>query len=86
MRVVAAQSPVGGGSLPGQTLPTRALALMASSPNALAARLRQPNPGVGPPVVARVEADCVLLDPRTVLPEQDATLLRVLRAVLEAGI
>lgn len=85
MRIVASESPVGGGSLPGQTLPTRALALAVPAPNALAARLRQPDPGLGPPVVARVEADCVVLDPRTVLPEQDAALLRVLRATLKAG-
>jgi len=85
MRSVASESPIGGGSLPGQTLPTRALALMVPAPNVLAARLRQPDPGLGPPVVARVEADCVVLDPRTVLPEQDAALLRVVRATLEAG-
>ena len=85
MRIVASESPVGGGSLPGQTLPTRTLALAVPAPNALAARLRQPDPGLGPPVVARVEADCVVLDPRTVLPEQDAALLRVLRATLKAG-
>ena len=42
MAVVAAESTIGGGSLPGQTLPTRALALEVPSPDALAARLRHP--------------------------------------------
>ncbi len=76
--VVAAESTVGGGSLPGQTLPTRALALEVSSPDALAAHLR----AADPPVVARIEDDRLLLDPRTVLPEQDTMLIEVVRAAL----
>jgi L-seryl-tRNA(Ser) seleniumtransferase len=80
MAVVASESTVGGGSLPGQTLPTRALALEVPSPDALAGRLR----AADPPVIARIEGDRLLLDPRTVLPEQDATLIEVLRAVLAA--
>jgi len=81
MAVVAAESTVGGGSLPGQTLATRALALEVPSPDALAARLR----AAEPPVIARIEGNRLLLDPRTVLPEQDVTLIKVLRAVLAAG-
>jgi L-seryl-tRNA(Ser) seleniumtransferase len=76
--VVAAESTVGGGSLPGQTLPTRALALEVSSPDALAAHLR----AADPPVVARIEDDRLLLDPRTVLPEQDTMLIEAVRAAL----
>jgi L-seryl-tRNA(Ser) seleniumtransferase len=78
--IVSAESTVGGGSLPGQTLPTRALALHVSSPDALAARLRAAHS----PVVVRIEDDRLLLDPRTVLPEQDAMLVEVLRAALQA--
>jgi L-seryl-tRNA(Ser) seleniumtransferase len=81
MTLVAAESTVGGGSLPGQTLPTRALALEVPSPDTLAALLRHP-PLVEGPVVARIEDDRLLLDPRTVLPEQDATLVKVVRAAL----
>jgi L-seryl-tRNA(Ser) seleniumtransferase len=84
MAVVAAESTVGGGSLPGQTLPTRALALQIPSPDDLAARLRHPELVEGPPVVARIEDDQLLLDPRTVLPEQDATLVEMIRVVLSA--
>jgi L-seryl-tRNA(Ser) seleniumtransferase len=85
--VVDARSAVGGGSLPGQTLPTKALALRVSSANALAARLRIRTP----PVIVRIREGLVLLDPRTVLPTlrdvpgQEEQLLRVLREALAAG-
>jgi L-seryl-tRNA(Ser) seleniumtransferase len=72
-----ARSTIGGGSLPEETLPTWALALSADRPNELAAALRRTTPAV----VARVEADQVLLDPRTVLPEQDAALVEAVRQV-----
>ncbi len=78
MTVVNAFSTVGGGSLPGQQLPTRALAVNLPSPNAVAARLR----ALETPIIARVEDDALLLDPRTVLPEQDAVLIDGLKSVL----
>ncbi len=71
------RSAVGGGSLPGQTQPSWAVALPADSADALAARLRHADP----PVIARIEDDRVLLDLRTVLPEQDAELLQAVRQV-----
>jgi L-seryl-tRNA(Ser) seleniumtransferase len=80
--IVAAESAVGGGSLPGQTLPTHALAVRVSSPDALAARLRHPMSGTSLPVIARIDEDSVLLDPRTVLPEQDEQLVATLRLAL----
>lgn len=73
--VVPSESTVGGGSLPGETLPTWALSPRVDQPNAAAARLRAHDP----PVIARVAHDRLLLDPRTVLPEQDADLLAALR-------
>jgi L-seryl-tRNA(Ser) seleniumtransferase len=76
--VVDAVSTVGGGSLPGQTLPTKALAISAESVETLARQLRLADP----PVIARIEADQLLLDPRTVLPEQDQTLLTILQNAL----
>jgi L-seryl-tRNA(Ser) seleniumtransferase len=82
--VVATQSAVGGGSLPGQTLPSQALAIQVASPEALAARLRRPAPGGGLPVIARIEDDRLLLDPRSVLPEQDAQLIESVLAALTA--
>lgn len=76
--VVAAQSTIGGGSLPEEVLPTSALALRPPKAGQFAARLRSLNP----PVIARIEDDRVLLDPRTVLPEQDGALLAGLRSLL----
>ncbi len=73
-KVLDGRSTVGGGSLPGTNLPTRLLAIAAASPARFTAGLRQADP----PVIARVSKSHVLLDPRTVLPEQEEDLLRVL--------
>ncbi len=70
-RIVEAQSTVGGGSLPGEMLPTRAVALAVALPDAFAARLRENNP----PIIARIDEQRVLLDPRTVLPQDEELLL-----------
>ena len=72
------ESTVGGGSLPGTSLPTTLLAIDVESPEALKRQLRQADP----PVIARVSAGQILLDPRTVLPEQEDALLDVLTALL----
>jgi L-seryl-tRNA(Ser) seleniumtransferase len=70
------ESLLGGGSAPSSTLPTTVLALTcySLSANELAARLRASDP----PVIARVEEGKVLLDLRTVFPEQDKVLTQVL--------
>ena len=81
-QVVAGRSAVGGGSLPGETLPSWVLALpcfeASGGAEGVMERLRQGDP----PVVARIEEDRVLLDPRTVLPEEDEALLLGVRAAL----
>ncbi|BDG10158.1 L-seryl-tRNA(Sec) selenium transferase [Anaeromyxobacter paludicola] len=71
-------SAVGGGSLPGVTLPSRALALPLPDPDAVAARLRD---GAAP-VVARIEEGALLFDPRTVQPGEDESLLGAIRAAV----
>jgi L-seryl-tRNA(Ser) seleniumtransferase len=76
--VIPGESTVGGGSLPEETLPTFLLAVPARSPDRLAERLRQGQP----PVIARVQAERLVLDPRSVLPEQDDQLLEALRAAI----
>ncbi|MBI1879677.1 MAG: L-seryl-tRNA(Sec) selenium transferase [Chloroflexi bacterium] len=81
MRVVDSTSTVGGGSLPGQTLPTKALALAVPSVDALAAKLHQ----AAPPIIARIENQQILLDPRTVLPEQDRAFIAALKHTLVAS-
>lgn len=77
--VVKGCSTVGGGSLPTEEMPTFLLALSPEKPDAFMKALRETNP----PIIARIEEDRVLFDPRTVLPEQEALLLRNLLKVLE---
>lgn len=72
------ESAIGGGSLPGETLPTVLLALSAPQPDRLAATLRQQDP----PVVCRIQHDCLLFDPRTVLPAEEQPFLEALKAGL----
>jgi L-seryl-tRNA(Ser) seleniumtransferase len=74
---VNGESTVGGGSLPGEVLPTRLVALAALHPNEVADALR----AADPPVIARIEDDRLVLDPRTVLEEEEKG---VLTAVKEA--
>lgn len=76
--VVPGESMIGGGSLPGQTLPTWLLALKPKSARQFSARLRQ----LDTPVITRIEDDLVLIDPRTILPSQEAVLLDNLRNAL----
>ena len=72
--VVPGRSTVGGGSLPGETLPTRLVTLDVDSPDTVSANLRAGDP----PIIARIEDGRLVLDPRTVLPEQEAALLRLI--------
>ena len=71
-QVEEGESVIGGGSTPGQSLPTRLVAVRhtARSAQALEAILQQNSP----PIMARVEADCLLLDLRTVFEDQDETV------------
>jgi L-seryl-tRNA(Ser) seleniumtransferase len=79
VEVVAAESTVGGGSLPGERLATTALAITPPRGGAadLLRRLREHDP----PVIGRIVEERVLLDPRTVLPDEDEV---VVDAVLTA--
>ena len=77
--VISGRSAIGGGSLPGETLPTWVLALScegdAGGPERVMRRLREADP----PVIARIEDDRVILDPRTVTPDDEEALLTALR-------
>jgi L-seryl-tRNA(Ser) seleniumtransferase len=75
--VVYGESTIGGGSLPGETLPAWLLTLTGSSPRRFTDRLRR----ASLPVIARIQDDLVVMDPRTVLPEQDETLLNTILAI-----
>ena len=77
--LVAGWSAIGGGSAPGVELPTWLVAIAKDglTPDSLEERLRR----LMPPVIARIERDQLLLDLRTVVPDQDrelATLLSTL--------
>ena len=79
--VVDGFSTVGGGSLPGETLPTRLWGLPVRSPQNFLAQLRKQDV----PVIARVENERVVFDPRTIFPEQDEIFLTLMKLVLTQG-
>jgi L-seryl-tRNA(Ser) seleniumtransferase len=75
-KVVDGETMVGGGSLPGGSLPTKLVALNGGG--ALAKKLR----ALSVPIIGRVEKDRLLLDPRTVLPEEDDKVIKSLSPLL----
>jgi len=79
VEVVESRAPLGGGSAPGATLPSRAIAVRCPelSPDELMTRLR----AWETPIIARTENDCVLLDLRTVEREQDTAIVAALQRV-----
>jgi L-seryl-tRNA(Ser) seleniumtransferase len=77
--VISGESTVGGGSLPGETLPTSLFALEVRGSARFMQRLRTESQT---PVIARLLEEKVVFDPRTVLPEQDDILLDCIRRLL----
>ena len=79
VEIVDGESVIGGGAAPSSILPTRLIALSCAGVSAdeLSARLR----AADPPVIARVEDGRVLLDLRTVFPEQDEAVRATLIAL-----
>lgn len=73
--VISGESTVGGGSLPGTTLPTYLVAIAHPAIDELARRLRQQPI----PVIGRIQDGRFLLDPRTVLPHQVEWMLETVR-------
>jgi L-seryl-tRNA(Ser) seleniumtransferase len=82
-RVAPSNSAVGGGSAPGVELPTWVVAIEkdATTPEALERQLRQ----CKPPVIARIERNVLVVDLRTVFPEQDSLLLSLLESLSTIG-
>ena len=76
VQIIDGVSTIGGGSAPGSELSTRLLAMtsLTIQPKHLAAALRR----LTPPIIGRIERGQVVLDLRTVLPEQDEILARAL--------
>ena len=73
LEIIDGESLIGGGAAPSSVLPTRLIALSHAdlSADELSSRLRASNP----PIIARVEDGRVLLDLRTVFPEQDTDVV-----------
>jgi L-seryl-tRNA(Ser) seleniumtransferase len=66
------ESAPGGGALPGQTLASWGIAIQAPHPDRVAEDLRLGTPAVMP----RLNEGCILIDLRTVLPEDEAPLVQ----------
>lgn len=77
--VQAVASAPGGGSLPGETLPSWAIAIASASADHVARQLRLGSPSV----LSRVQEGCTLIDLRTVRPEDED---RLIRRILECSI
>jgi L-seryl-tRNA(Ser) seleniumtransferase len=79
LELLDGESVLGGGAAPSALLPTRLIALTHAdlSADELSARLRANTP----PIIARVEEGRVLIDLRTVFPEQDANLATALASL-----
>src|SRR5713101_2191043 len=80
IEIISGDSVIGGGAAPQATLPTWLLALDSQklSADALAGRLRAMQPL---PIIGRVEEGRVLLDLRTVSPEQDSVIVQASSAI-----
>jgi L-seryl-tRNA(Ser) seleniumtransferase len=82
IQTLPGKSVIGGGSTPGEELPTTLISI--SIPHAptpiLAAKLRQPRTGT--PVVTRIEKNRLLLDLRTVSTEEENDLLATLSSLI----
>ena len=85
-KVIDGESMVGGGSLPGGTLPTKLVAIGESGKkksilaHQLAAQLRQAET----PIIGRISDNMLLLDPRSVLPEEDEIVINILASKLSS--
>jgi len=76
VEVIEGESVIGGGAAPSAVLPTRLLAIACEglSADELSSSLRTADP----PIITRVEDGRVLLDLRTVFPEQDQAIVKTL--------
>jgi L-seryl-tRNA(Ser) seleniumtransferase len=83
VEIADGHSLVGGGSTPAQSLPTKLLRITSKRHSAteLEAKLRRGSEGI--PVIVRTENDRLLLDLRTVFPNQEAALAAALAAALD---
>ncbi|MDD5288686.1 MAG: L-seryl-tRNA(Sec) selenium transferase [Dehalococcoidales bacterium] len=81
--IIDGESMVGGGSLPGGTLPTKLVAFGGTGKGnaAFVLKLSQALRNCPIPVIGRINDNVLLLDPRSVLPEEDESVTRALSDV-----
>ncbi len=82
VEIADGRSLVGGGSTPAQSLPTKVLRIASARHSASDLEVRLRSGAGAAPVIARIEDDRLLLDLRTVFPEQEATLAEALASAL----
>jgi L-seryl-tRNA(Ser) seleniumtransferase len=81
-RVIDGETMIGGGSLPGSTLPTRVIAIGEESSKkyrGIAQAMSQQLRSREIPVIGRINDNVLLLDPRSVLPEEDEAVRQALQ-------
>jgi L-seryl-tRNA(Ser) seleniumtransferase len=78
--LVSGESVIGGGSTPDQPLPTFLLRLSGARWSAAELDERLRRPASGPAVLARIAQDRLVIDLRTVFPEQEPALAAALAA------
>ena len=80
--ICPAYSTIGGGSLPGETLDTWVIALSCDGLEGGAQELARGLRGQEPAIIARIENDQVMLDPRTVLPWENEQFIAAVKEAL----
>ncbi len=82
LEIIPSESAIGGGSLPGETIPTHVLRIntdkMSLNAMQIQTRLRQ----CDVPIIVRIEDEDVIIDPRTVLPENDGHISLALKSII----
>jgi L-seryl-tRNA(Ser) seleniumtransferase len=76
--ILQSKSTVGGGSLPGETLPTYVISFESEiAPDQLSEKFRN----LSTPIIGRIENDKLTLDLRTIFPHQDETLVKSIKSI-----
>jgi L-seryl-tRNA(Ser) seleniumtransferase len=83
-RVTDGESLIGGGSLPGTTLPTRLVAIGDMKKPGLAQTVARRLRYQEIPIIGRISESILLLDPRTVAPQEDETIVNELVKAIES--
>lgn len=83
--VVMGESTIGAGSLPGETLPTYLISIKPDTSIGSAASLAQKLRTGSPAIICRIDDEHVLLDPRTVLPEEEKLMLESVKQTMSGN-